>query len=160
MKTRTILSLVALLSVACSSPEKVAERSASPLPAPAPTEKPADETGKFPEKNRVAVRIDDPHIFGKGMLPAGNVAVYKNKDVSYQLFLAKAKNPEAAAIMLFDLKNSMGVAKYVPSFGGYYGVDNGAPLFVFQKGSYVAGVTGLLEKDADPIAREFAARVK
>jgi hypothetical protein len=159
MKTRTILSIAALLSVACTS-EKVAERSAPPPAAPAVAEKPADETGKFPEKNRVAVRIDDPHILGKGMLPAGNVAAYKDKDVSYQLFLAKAKSPEAAAIMLFDLKNSLGVAKYVPSFGGYYGVDNGAPLFVFQKGSYVVGVTGLLEKDADPIAREFAARLR
>lgn len=159
MITRTILPLAALLFVACSS-EKVVERSASPPPAPAPAEKPADETAKFPEKNRITVRIDDPHVLGKGMLPAGNVAVYKDKDVSYQLFLAKAKNPEAAAIMLFDLKNSMGVAKYVPSFGGYYGVDKGAPLFAFQKGSYVAGVSGLLEKDADLIAREFAARLK
>ncbi len=159
MNTKTILSIAMLLSFACSS-EKVAERAAPAVPKPAPAEKPADESAKFPEKNRLTVRIDDPHVLGKGMLPAGNVAVYKDKDVSYQLFLAKAKNPEAAAIMLFDLKNSLGVAKYVPSFGGYYGVDNGAPLFAFQKGSYVAGISGLLEKDADPIAREFAARIK
>lgn len=105
------------------------------------------------------MRIEETHVLDKGMLPGGNVAEYRSGGQPYRLFLAKAKNSEAAAVMLFDLKSTLGAAKYLPAFGGYYGADGVIPMFIFQKGPFVAGVVGLIEQQADPVAREFAARL-
>ena len=66
---------------------------------------------------------------------------------------------EAAALLLFDYKKRMENPKLIPHFGGYYGKDGDRMVFVFAKGSWVAGVAGLPEKDADLAARELAARL-
>ena len=50
-------------------------------------------------------------------------------------------------------------AKLVPSFGGYFGQDNGRPVFVFTKNAWIAGVVGLPEKQADTEARTLAGRL-
>lgn len=122
-------------------------------------ERPKDESSRFPAKDRVSTRIEENHVLGKGMLPGGNVAEYESGGRRYRIFLARAKNSEAAAVMLFDFKSSLGAAKYVPVFGGYFGTDGVTPVFVFQKGEFVAGIVGLPEKEADPIARELATKL-
>jgi len=43
--------------------------------------------------------------------------------------------------------------------GGYFGTDAGGPVYVFAKAKYLAGVVGLAEDRADPIARQLAARL-
>jgi hypothetical protein len=50
-------------------------------------------------------------------------------------------------------------AKFLPSFGGYFGMDGETPWFVFVKGRYLAGVVGLPQEEADLVARELAARI-
>ena len=38
-------------------------------------------------------------------------------------------------------------------------MDGALPVYVFPKGAYLAGLVGLPEKDADLLARQFAARL-
>ncbi|MDX2179919.1 MAG: hypothetical protein SFV18_10030 [Bryobacteraceae bacterium] len=157
MSRLAILTIAALLA-GCSNAPKEPTAAEAPKPAkkyPAPV----DETMRFPAKNRVSVRIDPEHTLGKDLLPPGNVAEYKDGAVTWRLFLVKTASGEAAALLLFDLKSTFASFKFVPHFGGYYGLDGLTPVFAFQKGPYLAGVVGLLEKDADMIARDFAARL-
>lgn len=122
--------------------------------------KPADESVRFPLENQVSVKLVEEKLMGKDFLPGGNVAAYKKGTAEYQLFLAKFKTPNDAAVALFDYKSKMAEPKLVTTFGGYYGLDGASPSFVFTKGSYLLGVVGLNKVDADLVAREFAARVK
>jgi hypothetical protein len=43
--------------------------------------------------------------------------------------------------------------------GGYFGTDASGPVYVFAKGKYLAGGTGLSKDLADPIARQLAVRL-
>jgi hypothetical protein len=71
----------------------------------------------------------------------------------------KTSGNEAAALLVFEFKGKLKDAKLIPHFGGYYGLDGEKKIFVFPKLAYLAGVVGLSEKDADGIARDFAARI-
>jgi hypothetical protein len=121
--------------------------------------KPPDLSNRFPDKNRLDMKLVEDHVLGKTVLPGGNVASYKSGKKTWQLFLVRSKNPESAAILLLDFKSTLANPKYMGAFGGYFGMDGSMPVFVLQKGPYLAGITGLSEKEADPIAREFAARL-
>ena len=96
---------------------------------------------------------------GKAFMPGGTVADYKKGAMEYQMFVARTPSPTDAAILLLDWKNALAGAKLVPSFGGYFGTDGGKPVFVFPKGSWIAGIVGLPEKQADAQARLLAAQL-
>ena len=128
------------------------------VPAAVPA-KPADEQRRFPRANQTSMRLVEDHILGKDFLPGGNVAEYKRKGKTYQQFLVRVKSAEAAALLMFDYKGRLRDAKYLPHMGGYFGMDNATPVYLFQKGAFLAGFVGLPEKDADPLARQFAARL-
>lgn len=151
-----------LIFTSCTQPNQTTEKAAPPAvkeAPPAPAVPPTDESHRFPTKDQVAFQLINDHILGKQQLPGGNLATYKSKGKSYDLFLIKASSPETAAIWLLDLKSSLINPTFVASFGGYYGLDNETPLFIFQKGTYLAGVSGLKQADADRVARELAARI-
>jgi len=138
---------------ACSSPP------VQNAPAAAPA-KPQDESRRFPLADQVSMRLVDDHVLGKDFLPGGNVAEYKRKGKTYQQFLVHARSPEAAAaLLLFDFKGHLRDAKFLPHMGGYFGMDGAAPVYILQKGAFLAGFVGLPEKDADLLARQFAARL-
>ena len=164
MKIRAILFTIgcSLIFTSCTQPNQTTEKAAPP-PAkeasPTPPDPPADESHRFPTKDQVNFQLVNDHMLGKQQLPGGNLATYKSKGKTYELFLIKAKSSEAAAIWLLDLKSSLTKPAFVASFGGYYGLDNETPLFIFQKGAYLAGVSGLKQADADKVARELAARI-
>jgi len=131
-------------------------------PKPPPVKQvtpPADLSRFFPLTNRGDVKLEPEHLLGKDYLPGGNIAHYKNGNQEYDLLLLKTKGNEDAALLVFEFKGKLKDAKLIPHFGGYYGTDGGRKIFVFPKLAYLAGVVGLSEKDADPIAREFAARI-
>lgn len=133
-------------------------------PAPAPKQaaavaKPADESRRFPSANRTRITVVDDHLLGKAFLPGGNLAAYQGKAGTYQQFLAKLATPEQAALVLFDYKSSLKDSKYVPHMGAYYGMDGTQPTYVLSKGPWLAGFVGLPEQQAEPLAREFAARL-
>jgi len=147
---------VSLLMAGCSSsapePAKKAE-------APRPKARPADHGRYFPSKDRGEIAMAEEHLYGHAFLPPGQVASYKSGKTEYQLFLAHCADPGTAAVALFDYKKSLPEAKFIAHFGGYFGPDKGAPVFVFTKGPWLAGVRGLPQAAADTVAREFAARL-
>ena len=141
---RLLLIAAALFQAACEKPAPVTQIVAKPV---------VDLTRLFPMTNRGDVNIAPDY-------PAGsNLAHYKNGKQEYDLFLIKTKSNEAAALVAFDFKTKLKNPKFVPGFGGYYGLDAEMKIFVFPKLAYVAGVIGLTEKEADPIARDFASRI-
>ena len=105
------------------------------------------------------MRLVENHVLDKDFLPAGNVAEYRRKGKTFQQFLVRAKSPEAAALLLFDFKGHLRDAKFLPHMGGYFGMDGATPVYMFQKASFLAGFVGLAEKNAEPLARQFAARL-
>ncbi|MBZ5594649.1 MAG: hypothetical protein LAP39_20590 [Acidobacteriia bacterium] len=121
--------------------------------------KPVDESRRFPLADQVSLRLVDDHVLGKDFLPGGNVAEYRRKGKTYQQFLVHAKSAEAAALLLFDFKSHLRDAKFLPHMGGYFGTDAATPVYILQKGAFLAGFAGLPEKDADLLARQFAARL-
>ena len=136
-----------------SEPPKVEKPKVDAAPAP------VDETRKFPKTDLVRVTLVEKELLGKDFMPGGNLGEYQRGKQSYRLFVAKTFTPDRAAILLLDLKNHLQGAKFVPTFGGYYGTDAGVPVFTFAKNSYLLGVVGLNEKEADLVARTLAGRV-
>jgi hypothetical protein len=150
-----LAGVLAVLS-ACGSPPP--NEPAPKAPAAVPV-KPPDESRRFPLADQVSMRLMDDHVLGKDFLPGGNVAEYRRKGKTYQQFLVRAKSPEAAALLLFDFKGHLRDAKFLPHMGGYFGMDGTTPVYILQKGAFLAGFAGLAEKDADLLARQFAARL-
>ena len=121
--------------------------------------KPPDESRRFPADGRVKVDLVETHLLGKQYLPGGNLAEYERAGKKFKMFLAVTATPDAAAFLMLDFKNDLADAKYVSHMGGYFGRDGDQPVFVMQKGKYLAGVVGLDEKEADMAARDLAARL-
>jgi hypothetical protein len=132
-----------------SNPAPVAEQVAKP--------KPADESRRFPKTNLVDTKVVDTQLLGKSFMPGGTMAHYKKGAVEYDMFLARTSS---GALLLPDWNKALADSKLVPSFGGYFGMDAGRPVFVFAKGDWVAGIVGLSEKDADAEARILATRIE
>ena len=148
------IPLALMMGVACGgAPEAPAPEAKTEAPKP----KPPDESRRFPKENRTAMELVDGNLLGKDFLPGGNLATYEKDGKTYRLFLAVLKGDPSLAI--FDVKEALTDAKFVPSFGGFYGLDGETPWFVFAKGKYLAGVVGLPQAEADAVAREFAARI-
>jgi hypothetical protein len=156
MTRKYCLAGVLAVLCACGGVPPKEQPQAPPVAAPA---KPPDERRRFPLADQVNVRLVDDHILGKDFLPGGNVAEYRRKGKTYQQFLVHSKSAETAALLLFDFKSHLRDAKYLPHMGGYFGIDGAAPVYMFQKGAFLAGFVGLPEKEADVLARQFAARI-
>ena len=139
-------------SGASTAPAKQAE-----VARPAP--KPSDESQRFSKTHLIATEVVGRALMGKAFMPGGTIAHYKKGKVEYDMFVARMTDANAAALLLPDWRKALGDAKLVPSFGGYFGSDAGRPVFVFAKGSWIAGVAGLPLKDADAEARTLAARL-
>jgi len=120
---------------------------------------PAQNTPHFPQANLVSVKAAPDHLLGKSFMPGGALATYKKGKVEWTLFAAQCPNAVDAAIRLPDWRKALKDAKLEASFGGYFGLDAGVPVFVFTKGAWIAGVRGLPEKEADAQARLLAARL-
>jgi hypothetical protein len=117
---------------------------------------PADDFSRyFPLRERTAIHDVAGHLLNNASLPAGVLAEYK----TCQLFLTRTASAEKAAFLLLDYKKTLKDPKYLAHMGGFFGMDAGRPAYVFAKGPYLAGVVGLAQDKADPIAREFAARI-
>lgn len=159
MSKGTFVLVFAFALLGCGGGADTPKAHNSPSAAPKTAVKPADESVRFPGKNRVDVKVMDDHLLGKEFLPGGNLATYRKGNKEYQLFLIKAQNASEPALWLLDLKKQMVGAKLVAGFGGYFGQDGGKPLFAFTKNRYLAGVVGLPESEADAVSREFAVRI-
>lgn len=144
----------AALWTGCGADSKPA---AAPVAEKKLVARPADESRRFPRTNLVDTKVVDTEIMGKTFMPGGTIAHYKKGAVEYDMFLARTSD---AALLLPDWNKALAGSKLVPSFGGYFGQDGGRPVFVFSKGSWIAGIAGLSEKDADAEARILATRIE
>jgi len=153
-----VIVAVGLILSGCGSEPKPATTSGEQSKVvQAPAAKPADESSRFPTASLADTKVVDTHLLGKDFMPGGTVAHYKKGKLEYDMFATKLASPNNAAILLPDWRKALEGAKFVASFGGYYGSDGGRPVFVFTKGAWLAGVVGLPEKDADMHARVLAA---
>ncbi len=142
------------LLAACGAPVRE-----TPSKKPAPAVKPADESRRFPIKNRVRIELLENQLLGRAFLPGGNLAEYRLGGRTYQQFLVRAGTADQAALLMFDFQKTLKDARFLAHMGGYFGRDGEAPVYVFAKGVFFAGFVGLEEKQADLLAREFAARL-
>ena len=149
---RAWLPIAAVILLGCSpAPEKKAE---APVPAPV-----KDDTALLPPANRTGAKVVPNHLLGKDALPGGTIGDYDADGSKYRLFIIETESAQAAAILLLDLKATLKDPAYIAYMGGYFGTDAGGPVYVFAKAKYLAGVVGLPEDKADPIARQLAARL-
>lgn len=155
MNRLLLLCAAAVLLVGCGS-----------TPAPAPKQesaaepaKPKDETRRFPVADQVSTEVVNNHIMSKAFMPGGTIAHYKKGNQEYEMFVAQFPSPTDAAIALANWDGALQGAKLIPTFGGYFGSDNGRPAFVFPKDTWVAGVVGLPQAQADQAARVLASRL-
>jgi hypothetical protein len=110
----------------------------------------------FPVTGRTSITDMHDHAFHNPKLPPGVVAEYDG----YQLFLIRTASNQKAAFLLMDYKKMLQMPKYLPNMGGFYGMDSvNKPNYVFAKGPFLAGVVGLDQEKADPVARTFAGRI-
>lgn len=156
MRAYSLLVAAAALLISCGPAQQPATTS-SPQPAAAP--KPLDESHRFPKANLLDSKVVDKGLLGKAFMPGGTLARYRKNGRDYEIFAAQLPSPLDAAILLPDWKKALAGAKLEASFGGYFGDDQGRPVFVFVKGSWIAGIAGLPEKDADAQARVLAAEL-
>jgi len=146
---------LALLLASCGAPSSKAPAAVTPTPVV----KPADESRRFPLADQTGTEVVDDHLLGKAFMPGGTLAHYKKGRVGYDMFVAKLGSPNDAAIALLDWNKALANADFIASFGGYFGQDAGRPVFVFAKNSWIAGIAGLPQKEADAQARVLASRL-
>ena len=84
----------AVAMISCSSPPKEA---AAPAAKQAERRKPADESQRFPDTDRVQTKVVDEHLLDKPFMPGGTLAHYKKGKQEYDLFAGKADSPTDAA---------------------------------------------------------------
>jgi hypothetical protein len=151
-----LLASLATLLISCGSTPNPPEPSVLPK-AEAP--RPSDESRHLPKANLVESKVVDKELLGKPFMPGGTLGHYKKGKTEYDVFIAKLPTALDAAILLPDWSKALAGSKLVPSFGGYFGQDAGRPVFVFSKGTWIAGIAGLPEKDVDAPARILAAQL-
>lgn len=149
------LLLIASMLVSCGPGATAPEAAKSIVHAP-----PRNETLLLPAPGQKSVHVVADHLLGEGRLPGGTVADYEVDGKKYQLFVLRAESIQDAALYLLTVKNAMPDAKYVPHMGGYAGTHDSQHLFAFAKLQYLAGVIGLGDEEADPIARRLAVKLQ
>ena len=147
------VTLIGYALIGCgTAPEKKAEALLPPPPV-------KDNTAQLLPLNRTSAKVVPNHLLGKDALPGGTIGEYDANGVKYQLFIIETDTAQDAGILLLDLKATLKDPAYIAYMGGYFGTDTGGPVYVFAKAKYLAGVVGLAEDRADPIARQLAARL-
>ena len=147
--------LAAVLAIAaCGSPEE--EITPESKQAAAPAEQIRDETHRFHKTGLIEAKVVDNNLGGKDFMPGGNLAEYEQDGKKYQVFFTLRRNNEQAMFLSMDYRDILGDHKFVPHFGGFYGMDGETPTLVFQKQKYVIVVAGLELADADQAGRMIA----
>ncbi len=157
MRHVLVVVAIGLLSIGLagcgSSPQPAAKTEETPPPV-------KDDTGLLPLAGRANARVVPNHLLGIKALPGGSIADYEKDGKKYQLFVIEGDSNQKAAFMVTDLRDALKNPEYIAYMGGYFGDLNGAPVYGFAKLQYVAGVVGLPKDEADPIARQLAARLQ
>jgi hypothetical protein len=155
---RMLLVLGAFVLAGCGS---APEPKAAPVQeAVAPVAPLRDNRLLLPGENQKSAKVVQGHLMDNHVLPGGSLGEYESDGRSYEMFVVETASAQDAAILLLDMKVTLKEPAYIAYMGGYFGVFNGKDFYVFAKGKYLAGVVGLSEDLADPIARVLAAKVR
>jgi len=146
------LAVIACAFAGCSSQTEKKVQTLAPPPA-------KDNTALLLPLNRTSSKVVPDHLLGNSALPGGTIGDYDVRGMKYQLFIIETESAQNAAILLLDLKATLKDPAYIAYMGGYFGTDAAGPVYVFARAKYLAGVVGLAEDRADPIARQLAARL-
>ena len=161
---RALLLTLALALAACSpAPEK----KATVVEAPAPDVPVKDHRLLLPADHQTSATVVRSHILDNKTLPGGSLGEYEAQGRKYQLFIVESTSAQEAAFLMLDFKDTLKNPVYIAYMGGYFGEPmnpsgtpaGDKPVYVFAKGNFLAGVVGLSQAMADPIARELAARL-
>ena len=150
---RLTLSITLLALTACGSGS---EESKAVIPAEKLTEAVKNETHLFNKTGLVEASVVPDNLRGKDFMPGGNLAVYEQDGKQYEVFFTLRRNNEVAMFLTMDYRDILADSKFVPHFGGFYGLDGETPTLVFQKNKYVIGVAGLELEAADQAGRVIA----
>ena len=161
MKRKLVISLPVFIVVAMA----LLLASCGPAPAPPTAKKtvrveappPREEWHRFPKAEMVETKLVETELMGKPFMPGGTLARYKRGGTEYEMFICRLSSSDDAAVLLAEWRTVLTNPKLVYSFGGYFGEDSGRPVFVFPKGTWIAGVAGLPQKDAEQKASSLAA---
>ena len=156
MRGSLFAAAIAATLISCGS--QTAPPAAAPQKAELP--KPADESRFLPKTGLVESHVVDTPLLGKSFMPGGTMGHYKVGKQEFDMFVAKLPSAQDAAFLLPDWSKALANSALVPSFGGYFGDNGGKPVFVFPKGSWIAGVVGLPQKEADTQARALAGMLR
>ena len=143
-----------ILAAACSAPEQ--ETRSAPAKPAAPAPEIRDETHRFHKEGLVEAKVVEDKVGGKDFMPGGNHALYETDGKQYQVFFATRRSAEQAMFLAMDYKGVLSDSKFIPHFGGFFGVDGDTPTLVFQKNKYIIVVAGLDLDDADHAGRLIA----
>ncbi len=157
---RAFLFTLALALAACSpAPEK----KATVVEAPAPDIPVKDHRFLLPAEHQTSATVVRSHILDNKTLPGGSLGEYEAQGRKYQLFIIESTTAQNAAFLMLDFKDTLKNPVYIAYMGGYFGEPGNPPgdkpVYVFARGNFLAGVVGLTQALADPIARELAARL-
>ena len=155
-KTLVTVALLAVAGCSGTAPEATQEEA---QPA-RPLEEIRDETHRFQKDGLVEAKVMPDHVGGKDFMPGGNHAMYEKAGKQYEVFFTMRRNNEQAMFLAMDYRDQLADHKFVPHFGGFYGIDGETPTLVFQKNKYVVVVAGLELEDADHAGRIIAGYIQ
>ncbi len=152
---RRLLLACAVFLIGCGSGTN--KKAASTPPPPPPVK---DNRIRLLAQNQIGAMLVQNHLLGKSIFPGGTLGEYNDRERKYQIFIIETPSAQDAAILLLDTKATLADSHYLPAMGGYFGADAGKPFYVFADKRYLAGLVGLEEKSADPLARQLAVRLR
>lgn len=147
---RYIPLIAMLVAAACGPSEQGGQQAA------APAEVIRDETYRFSKTGLVEAKVVADNLGDKDFMPGGNFAEYETDGKKYQVFFTLRRNQQQATFLSMDYRDALADYKFIPHFGGFYGMDGDIPTLVFPKENYVVAVTGLELEDADQAGRLIA----
>ena len=154
MRTVTLflLGMALILSSCGSSTEETGDTAEQQRPA----EEVRDETYRFNKDGLVEAQVVQNNLCGKEFMPGGNSADYDKGGKQYQVCFTLRRNADLAMFLSMDYRDALTDPKFIPHFGGFYGMDGETPTLIFQKNKYVVVIAGLELDDADQAGRLIA----
>ncbi len=149
----TTMFVLTLAFGGCSSSEPPESAAAAPE---RPAEQIRDETHRFHKDGLVRSEVIQDKLGGKDFMPGGNYAEYSKDGKQYSVAFTLRSNADQAMFLSMDYRDALKDSKFIPHFGGFFGMDGDTPTLVFQKDKYVVAVSGLELEDADQASRLIA----
>ena len=158
MRTQTVILLgTALVLGSCGpSTEDSGPASEQAAEQKRPAEEIRDETYRFNKEGLVEAKVVEDNLCGQEFMPGGNFAEYEKGGKRYQVCFTLRRNADAAMFLSMDYRDALSDQKFVPHFGGFYGMAGETPTLVFQKNRYLVVIAGLELEDADQAGRVIA----